>query len=126
MHKRVQRSWIPNLYLHNSRPLAPDDFKLPSLVAFYGKSNLLEHVTAINTQMEMIGVEDSFKCKFMDRKLKETTLHSYMNLPRFSLANYQDLFRKLIHQFQQACNEKYLPPFFSNMCEDIQNHYENT
>lgn len=52
----------------------PENFKLPSLVSFNGKRNLHEHVVANNTQMVIIEVYDSIKCKLMVRTFKEIAL----------------------------------------------------
>lgn len=45
--------------------------KPPLLVSFDGNRDPLEHIIAINAQMAIIGVDDSLKCKLMDRKFNE-------------------------------------------------------
>lgn len=55
----------------------PENFKLTSLVAFQKKSDPLEHNTATNIYMEIIGVIDSLKYNILSITFKEVTLRWY-------------------------------------------------
>jgi len=86
--------------------LVPENFKPPSLSSFDGKSDPMEHITPFNTQMALLGVSESLKCKLLSGTLKEAALKWYMNLPRFSVVGYQDMTRKIIHQFVASKHHK--------------------
>ncbi|MCI53140.1 hypothetical protein A2U01_0074386, partial [Trifolium medium] len=43
----------------------PENFKIPSMPSFDGKTDPLEHLMAFGTQMALIGAEEPLKCKLM-------------------------------------------------------------
>jgi len=49
---------------------------------------------------------DSLKCKLLARTLNDAALRWYMNQPRFSIVSYQDMRKKLIHQFSASRHRK--------------------
>jgi hypothetical protein len=49
---------------------------------------------------------DSFKCKLLADTLNDAALRWYMNQPRFSMVSYQDMTKKLIHQFSASRHRK--------------------
>lgn len=75
---------------------------------FDGKSDLMEHIIAINTQMTIIGETVFFKYKLTAVALKETSLIWYISMSKFSIKNYQDLIEKMIHKF--STNKERFPP----------------
>lgn len=60
---------------------------------------LYEHVTFINMKMEIFGAPDSLKYKILSRTFRGVTLWWYMGQPRIFITSYQDLVKKLVHQF---------------------------
>jgi hypothetical protein len=66
----------------------------------------MEHVTAFNTRMAVVGAPDSLKCKLLAGTLSDAALRWYMNLPQFSVLSYQDMTRKLIQQFSPSRHQK--------------------
>lgn len=76
-----------------------EGFKYLSLANFDGRKDPDKHVFSINTQMTIIKVFDSLKCKLLFGTFKNTTLRWYMVLPWGFIANYQKLVRKLVHYF---------------------------
>lgn len=93
----------------------PENFKPPHLSTFDGKSDPMEHVTAFNTCMAVVGAPDSLKCKLLADTLSEAALRWYMNLPRFSILSYQDMTRKLIQQFSASRHRKVLATSLFNV-----------
>jgi len=51
-------------------------------------------------------VPDSLKCKLLAGTLIDVALRWYMNQPRFSIVSYQDMTKKLIHQFSASRHSK--------------------
>lgn len=84
----------------------PENFKPPHLSVFDGKSDPMEHITTFNTSMAVVGAPDSLKSKLLAGTLSDAALRWYMNLPRFSILNYQDMTRKLIQQFSASRHRK--------------------
>ena len=66
----------------------------------------MEHITSFNTRMAVLMVPNSLKCKLLAGTLIDATLHWYMNQPRFSIVSYQDMTKKLIHQFSSSRHRK--------------------
>jgi hypothetical protein len=72
-----------------SQPLAeelwknpiPENLKIPNLPSFDGKTDPLEHLMAVWTQMALIGAAEPLKCKLLSGTFKDATLQWYMNLP---------------------------------------------
>jgi len=84
----------------------PENFKPPHISSFDEKSDMMEHITAFNTRMAVVGAADSLKCKLLAGTLTDAALCWYMNLPRFSIIGYQDMTRKLIQQFSASRHRK--------------------
>ena len=84
----------------------PEGFKPPHLSTFDGKNDPMEHVTAFNTRMAVVGAPDSLKCKLLAGTFTNAALRWYMNLPRFSILSYQDMTRKLTQQFSVSRHRK--------------------
>jgi hypothetical protein len=84
----------------------PENFKPPHLSIFDGKSDPMEHVTAFNTRVAVVGAPDSLKCKLLADTFSDAALRWYMNLPRFSILSYPDMTRKLIQQFSASRHHK--------------------
>jgi hypothetical protein len=84
----------------------PENFKPPHLSVFDGKSDPMEHITAFNTRMAVVGAPDSLKCKLLAGTFSDAALRWYMNLPRFSILSYQDMTRKLTQQFSASRHRK--------------------
>jgi hypothetical protein len=84
----------------------PENFKPSHLSVFDRKSDPMEHVTAFNTRMAVVGAPDSLKCKLLAGTLSDAALWWYMNLPRFSIISYQDMTRKLIQQLSASRHRK--------------------
>lgn len=57
-----------------------------------------EHVASINTHTVIIGAPDSQKCKLLYNNLRDVALWCYMGQPHASIASYQKLVKKLMHQ----------------------------
>lgn len=83
-----------------------EGFKSASLSSYDGKSDPIEHVTSFNTRMAVLMAPDSLKCKLLVGTLTDATLRWYKNQPRFSIINYLDITKKLIHQFSSSCHRK--------------------
>ncbi|MCI71381.1 hypothetical protein A2U01_0092644, partial [Trifolium medium] len=49
----------------------PDNFKIPNLPTFEGKTNPLEHLMAVGTQLAIIGAAEYLKCKLLSGTLKD-------------------------------------------------------
>lgn len=79
------------------KTLIPEGFKPPSLAKFDGHRNSYEHIVSINTQMNIIRVPDSLKCKIFSYTFRDEGLQWYIRLPRASISSYQDLVKKLVH-----------------------------
>lgn len=79
--------------------LIPEGFKPPSLAMFDGRINPYEHVCSINTHIAIIRMPDSLKYKILYGTFMEVALWWYMGIPCASIANYQELINKLVHQF---------------------------
>lgn len=77
-----------------------------SLVLFRKEATPLEHVLMIKNQMTIICVDDSLKCKLMMDTLNEAALCWYMGLPKHFVTSYQDLAKKIIHQFSASKHRK--------------------
>jgi hypothetical protein len=77
----------------------PEGFESPSRSSFDGKGDPVEHITSFNTYLAVIMAPDSLKCKLLVGTLSDATLRWYMNQTRFFVISYQDITRKLIHQF---------------------------
>jgi len=73
----------------------PDNFKPPHLSTFDGRGDPMEHVTAFNTRMAVVGAADSLKCNLLDGTFSDAALRWYTSLLRFSIISYQDMVRKL-------------------------------
>ncbi|MCI33008.1 hypothetical protein A2U01_0054223, partial [Trifolium medium] len=90
-----------------SQPLAeelwdtpvPENFKIPSLPSFDGKTDPLEHLMEVGMQMALIGAEEPLKCKLLSGTFKDIALRWYMNLPNHSVTGYTDFHKKLMYQF---------------------------
>lgn len=91
-----------------------EGFKLPSLSMFDGHNNPYEHVASINTQMAIIGAQNSPKCKLLSGTLREVALRWYTNIPRACINNYQELEKKQIYQFSASCPMKMSTKFRQN------------
>lgn len=102
--------------------LVPQNFKPSSLIAFDGKSHPQEHINAINTKMEIIGVFESFKCKLISSKFKEASLMWYINIPLFLVTNYQDLSRNMILKFSSRKHRRVSTTSLFNV---YQGHFES-
>lgn len=91
----------------DSQPLAeliwndqvPENFKPLPLASFDGKSDPQEHIITINKQMAIMGASYSLKCKLMVGTFKGGALRWYMSLPRYLIASYEDLIKKMIQHF---------------------------
>jgi len=84
----------------------PDNFKLPHLSTFNGRGDPMEHVTAFDTRMAVVGATDSLKCKHLAGTFTDAALRWYINLARFSIVSYQDMIRKLSQQFSASRHRK--------------------
>lgn len=84
-------------------------WKPHSLAKFDKCSDLYEHVASINTQMAIIGALDSLKCKLLSITFRDDVMWLYMVIPRASIACYQELVNKLVHQFTSIPHKKCLP-----------------
>lgn len=80
--------------------------KPPYLAKFDERGDPYKYVASINTQMAIIWVFDSLKCKLLSITFKDVVLRWYMGLPRASITNYQELVKKLVHQFPAICHRK--------------------
>lgn len=85
---------------------ASEAFHPPSLEKFDERTTSYEHVTSINTQTTIIGASDSLKCKLLSDTYVDAAQRWYMGLPRSSITNYQELARKLVHQFAVSRHRK--------------------
>jgi len=86
--------------------LVPENFKPPHLSTFDGRGDPMEHVTAFNTRMVVVGAADSLKCKVLAGTFSDAALRWYISLPRFSIVSYQDMIRKLSQQFSASRHRK--------------------
>lgn len=93
----------------------PEGFMPPYLSKFYGCSDPYNHVSAINTQLTIIRVLDTLKCKLLSVTFRDATLQWYMDLPQASNANYQKLEMKLRHQFIFSRHKKMSTTSFFNI-----------
>jgi len=84
----------------------PDNFKPPHLSTFEGRGDPMEHVTAFNNRVVVIGAADSLKCKLLAVTFTDVALRWYINLPRFSIVSYHDMIRKLSQQFSASRHRK--------------------
>jgi len=66
--------------------------------------------------MAIVGAADSLKCKLRAGTLREAALSWYMNLPHFSISEYQDMMRKLIYQFSAYRHRKVSSTCLFNVC----------
>lgn len=99
----------------------PENFKPPSLVSFYGKTNSQEHIISINNQITIFGTSHYLNCKLMERTFKGVTLRWYMSLLRFSITCYQDLTRKMVQHFSTS---KHMKVFTTSMFNVFQGPFE--
>lgn len=67
--------------------------------------------------MAIIGAPDSLKCKLLSGTFREATLRWYMGLPRATINNYQELVRKLVHQFNASLHQKMSITIMFNICQ---------
>ncbi|MCH85525.1 hypothetical protein A2U01_0006371, partial [Trifolium medium] len=77
----------------------PENFKIPNLPTFEGRTDPLEHLMAVGTQLAIIGAAEHLKCKLLSGTLKEAAFQSYMGLPNNSITSYDDFHKKFIRQF---------------------------
>lgn len=77
-----------------------EGFKSPSLSSYDGKSDPVEHVTSFNTRMVVL------MAMLMAGTLFDVALCWYMNQPRFSIINYPNMTKKLIHQLSASRHRK--------------------
>jgi len=96
----------------------PEGFKCPSLSSYDGKSDPVEHITSFNTRMDVLMAPDPFKCKLLAGTLIDVALRWYMNQPRFSIVSYQDMTKKLIHQFCASRHHKVSTTSFVNVRQE--------
>lgn len=96
-------------YYRFSKPL--------SLAKFNGHNEPHEHVSSINTQMEIIGNHDSLECKLLSRAFRDTTLRWYICLLRLYITNYRDMVKKLIHQFATSTHGKMVTTSLFNISQ---------
>jgi len=55
-------------------PSVPENFKPPHLSTFDGRGDPIEHVTAFNTRMAVVGAVDSLKCKLLAGTFSDAAL----------------------------------------------------
>lgn len=77
----------------------PHNFKPYLLAKFDWCNNPYEHVVSINMQMEIIRAFGFLKCKLIYGTFKDASLRWYMGVPRLSVTSYQNLVKRLFHQF---------------------------
>lgn len=82
---------------------------------FNDKTDLHEHISAINNQMAVVGAYNSLKCKLMVGTFKKVALRWYMSLPRFSIINHQDLIKKMMQHFLVSKHRKVLTTSLFNV-----------
>ncbi|MCI52690.1 hypothetical protein A2U01_0073936, partial [Trifolium medium] len=56
----------------------PENFKIPNLPTFEGRTDPLEHLMAVGTQLAIIGATEHLKCKLLSGTLKEAALRWYI------------------------------------------------
>lgn len=59
----------------------------------------LSHIASINTQMTIIRELDSLKWKPLSETFRDVAMWWYMGLPHAFISIYQELVKKLVHQF---------------------------
>ena len=62
----------------------------------------MEHVTAFNTRMAVVGADDSLKCKLLAGTFSDAALRWHISLPHFSIVSYQDMIRMLSQQLSAS------------------------
>jgi len=66
----------------------------------------MEHVTAFNNRVAVVGAADYLKCKLLAATFTDDALRWYINFPRFSIVSYHDMIRKLSQQFSTSRHRK--------------------
>lgn len=83
-----------------------ENFKPPSLAKLDGRVDPYEHVDFINTKMIIIRAPNFLNYKLFFDTFRNTTFRWCMGLPKLLVTNYQDLVKKIVHQFSISKHQK--------------------
>lgn len=86
--------------------LIPPNFEPPPLEPYDGRNDPQEHLTAFNTQMAIIGPNETLKCKLFSGTMKGAALRWFMSLPRQSVISYADFAKKFLRNFSDRKHKK--------------------